>query len=129
MAASTDFQAVHFTSDHNWVRFDGGTARIGLTACLAERLTGLRQLTLPEPGALVRQRDPCGLLATRHWCGDLFAPVTGTVTAVNHLVLDRPGLIRQEPYGAGWLFEVRVTTVPGRLLDGLGYLELTSQHG
>ncbi|GAA2827113.1 glycine cleavage system protein H [Crossiella cryophila] len=122
------FEGLQFTADHNWVRIGGDTARIGITACFAERLTGLCEVRLPRLGEQVQHLAPCGLLATSYWTGDLFTPVTGTVTGVNQRVIDAPELVRADPYGAGWLFEADLADQPARLLDGLSYLELTSQY-
>lgn len=126
----TSFATPMFTEDHTWVRLDQGSeiARVGVTGFLAERLAQLREVHLPHTGEQVRQLSACGLLSTGYWAGDLFAPVSGVVATVNQRVRQNPALVYRDPYEHGWLFDVRLSTPPRDLLDGLAYLELTSQR-
>jgi glycine cleavage system H protein len=63
---------------------------------------------LPEVGAIVRAGDSCGELESTKSVSDLFAPVNGTVTAVNEALADQPDLVNTDPYGEGWLLDIAV---------------------
>jgi glycine cleavage system H protein len=63
---------------------------------------------LPEVGATVRAGDACGELESTKSVSDLFAPVNGTVRAVNEALADQPDLVNSDPYGEGWLLDIEV---------------------
>ena len=98
-----------YTAEHEWVKAgDGGPARVGITDFAQDALGDIVYVELPEVGATVRAGDSCGELESTKSVSDLFAPVNGTVTAVNEALKDSPDLVNTDPYGEGWLLDIAV---------------------
>jgi glycine cleavage system H protein len=120
---------LHYTAEHEWVRsVDGGLVRIGITAYAQDALGDVVYVTLPEVGAAVTAGDACGEVESTKSVSDLFAPVSGEVTARNEGLDATPELVNSDPYGEGWLFEVRPSdsdAVAG-LLEVSAYRDLLS---
>ena len=78
---------------------------------------------LPEVGRELRAGEPCAVVESVKTASDIYAPVTGTVIEANRVLNDQPGLVNAEPYGAGWLFKIRLAEPGelGELLDAAGY--------
>ncbi len=107
-----------YTPEHEWVRAgDGEAVRVGITQYAQESLGDIVFATLPAVGAAIEAGNPCGELESTKSVSDVYAPVTGAVTARNEQLDANPELINSDPYGDGWLFEVRPNE-PGAL-DGL----------
>jgi glycine cleavage system H protein len=117
-----------YTAEHEWARVGGTTIRIGVTDYAQEALGDVVYVTLPEVGAKVGQGDAFGEVESTKSVSDLYAPVTGTVTARNDELESRPELINSDPYGEGWIVEIEVADpaqVDG-LLDPAAYGTLSS---
>jgi glycine cleavage system H protein len=97
-----------YTAEHEWVRAGGepGVARVGITDFAQDALGDIVFVTLPEVGRAVEAGQPCGELESTKSVSDVYAPVTGTVTAVNPALDANPELVNSDPYGEGWMFEV-----------------------
>ena len=109
-----------YTVEHEWVREPGesaGSVRIGITDYAQDALGDIVYVSLPEVGASVTAGSACGELESTKSVSDVYAPVTGEVTAVNEALDATPELVNTDPYGAGWLFEV--TPADAGELDGL----------
>lgn len=106
-----------YTSDHEWVRVEDTTARIGITAFAQSALGDIVFVDLPEEGSAVEAGSTCGEVESTKSVSDVYAPVSGTVTARNPALEDSPELINTDPYGEGWMFEV--TVEDGESLEGL----------
>jgi len=113
-----------YTTEHEWVRADSGTVlRVGITDFAQDALGDIVFVTLPQSGAEIQAGEPCGELESTKSVSDIYAPVSGTVTAINGALDANPELVNSDPYGEGWMFEVEVTgleTLDG-LLDAAGY--------
>ncbi|HEY3714005.1 MAG TPA: glycine cleavage system protein GcvH [Jatrophihabitantaceae bacterium] len=117
-----------YTAEHEWARVGGTTIRIGVTDYAQEALGDVVYVTLPEVGAKVGQGDAFGEVESTKSVSDLYAPVTGTVTARNDELESRPELINSDPYGEGWIVEIEAADpaqVDG-LLDPAAYGTLSS---
>ncbi|WP_433168728.1 glycine cleavage system protein GcvH [Kribbella sp. CA-247076] len=98
-----------YTAEHEWVKADGdGPVRVGITDFAQDALGDIVYVQLPEVGSKVRAGDACGELESTKSVSDLFAPVNGTVTAVNEALADQPDLVNTDPYGEGWLLDIEV---------------------
>jgi glycine cleavage system H protein len=98
-----------YTAEHEWVKADGdGPVRVGITDFAQDALGDIVYVQLPEVGSTVRAGDACGELESTKSVSDLFAPVNGTVTAVNEALADQPDLVNTDPYGEGWLLDIDV---------------------
>ena len=97
-----------YTAVHVWVRpnADGNTIRVGITDYAQEALGDVVYVTLPDVGASVSAGTACGEIESTKSVSDLYAPVTGTITARNDALDEQPELINSDPYGAGWIIEI-----------------------
>lgn len=99
---------LHYTAEHEWVRAgDDGVMRVGITAYAQDALGDVVYVTLPEVGASVTAGDACGEVESTKSVSDLYAPISGEVTARNEGLDQTPELVNTDPYGEGWLFELR----------------------
>ncbi|GAA4885907.1 glycine cleavage system protein GcvH [Saccharopolyspora cebuensis] len=112
-----------YTEEHEWIEDRDELVRIGITQHAAEALGDIVYVQLPEVGDTIESGQSCGELESTKSVSDLFAPVTGEVVAVNDAVVDDPALVNAEPFGSGWLLEVRVTA-SGPVLTAEQYAEL-----
>jgi glycine cleavage system H protein len=116
----TDFDYpddLQYTAEHEWVRIDGDTARVGITAFAQDALGDIVYVTLPDPGAQVEARIVCGEVESTKSVSDIYAPLAGTVSATNQALDSAPELVNSDPYGEGWMFEVRLADPQS--VDGL----------
>jgi glycine cleavage system H protein len=108
--ATAEFpEDLRYTDEHEWVRADGaGGARVGITDFAQGALGDIVFVTLPGQGAEIEAGSSCGELESVKSVSDVYAPVTGTVTGVNPALEANPELVNSDPYGEGWMFEVRL---------------------
>lgn len=103
-------EELRYSPEHEWVRVDNaGIARVGVTAYATSELGDIVYVSLPTVGSSVVAGDTCGELESTKSVSDIFAPVSGVVTAVNDAVTDDPESIGADPYGEGWLFDVEMS--------------------
>ncbi|MGL5858514.1 MAG: glycine cleavage system protein GcvH [Angustibacter sp.] len=99
---------LRYTADHEWIRSqDDGTVRIGVTAYAQDALGDVVFVTLPQPGDPVVAGTACGEVESTKSVSDVYAPLTGTVTANNPILETAPEKVNVDPYGEGWIFEMR----------------------
>jgi glycine cleavage system H protein len=120
---------LRYTKEHEWVRLEGTRARVGITDFAQDALGDVVYVDLPEIGAVVQAGQPLGEVESTKSVSDIYAPVSGTVVAVNESLEASPELINSGPYQAGWMIDVRLADdaedVSGDLLDAAAYRELT----
>ncbi|MGO1949621.1 MAG: glycine cleavage system protein GcvH [Mycobacteriaceae bacterium] len=113
-----------YSEEHEWVNSTdvnaGDSIRVGITHIAAEALGEIVFVELPEVGTEIEAGEPYGEVESTKSVSDIFAPVSGEITAVNEGLEDNAGVINDDPYGEGWLYEVTVTEV-GELLDHEAY--------
>lgn len=103
---------LHYTAEHEWVRRTGDdTARVGITDFAQSALGDVVFVQLPEVGAALTAGESFGEVESTKSVSDLYAPVSGTVSAVNGDLEGSPQLVNSDPYGAGWLLDVQVADV------------------
>jgi glycine cleavage system H protein len=120
---------LHYTPEHEWVRDGEDAVRVGITAYAQEALGDVVFVSLPQVGTDVGAGEPLGEVESTKSVNDIYAPVAGTVTAVNSSLDEHPDLINSDPYGDGWLVEIRPadTAATGKLLDAEAYRETLDQ--
>jgi glycine cleavage system H protein len=116
---------LRYTAEHEWVEAADGVATVGITAYAAERLGDVVYVDLPEVGSSVQAGTVIGEIESTKSVGELFAPVTGTIAAVNETVVNAPETVNSDPLGEGWLVRVEYTELPD-LLGRSEYEALTS---
>lgn len=121
-------EQLRYTTEHEWaVAIDGGRIRVGITHYAQDALGDIVFLQLPEVGAVVVAGDQVGEVESTKSVSEIYAPVAGTVAAVNDAAVAAPEVVNSDPYGDGWLLEL----TPGEpdplsgLLDAAGYRKLT----
>jgi len=110
-----DPTTLQYTAEHEWVLVEGDTATVGITAYAAEKLGDVVFVDLPKVGSDVATGSVVGEIESTKSVGELFAPVNGTVAEANEGVVDEPGLVNSDPFGAGWLIKVTFTELPALL--------------
>lgn len=109
---------LRYTSDHEWVRSgEDGVVRIGITSYAQDALGDVVYVSLPTVGDQLSAGDTCGEIESTKSVSDLYCPLEGEVTAVNDALDTTPELVNSDPYGEGWMFELKITD--GAALDEL----------
>lgn len=107
MSASTETPAqLRYTKEHEWVRTLGSELEVGITAYAAQQLGDVVFVELPTVGRTVTAGQPFGVVESVKSVSDLFAPVSGQVSAVNTTLESAPEQINDAPYTSGWIIRV-----------------------
>ena len=113
-----------YSEEHEWVNStsisEGDTVRVGITHIAAEALGEIVFVDLPEVGDEVEAGEAFGEVESTKSVSDIYAPVSGEVVAINEELADNAGLVNEDPYNKGWLYEVKVTEA-GELMDSGEY--------
>ncbi|MFD2474588.1 glycine cleavage system protein GcvH [Amycolatopsis silviterrae] len=120
-------EELRYTEEHEWVAArEGSLVRVGITEYAQDQLGDVVFVDLPEVGKQVGAGDPFGEVESTKSVSELFAPVDGEIVAVNAAVADSPELINSDPYGEGWLVEIRLDDPAGleALLEAEAYQAL-----
>ncbi len=120
---------LRYTKEHEWVRIDGDEAVVGITSFAADQLGDIVFVELPAVGRSLEQHATFGVVESVKAVSDLFAPVSGEVTATNDALSGSPELVNGDPFGDGWMLRVRLADageVDG-LLDAAAYEQLTAE--
>jgi glycine cleavage system H protein len=103
---------LHYTPEHEWVRRTGDdTARVGITDFAQSALGDVVFVQLPDVGSELTAGESFGEVESPKSMSDLYAPISGKVSAVNSDLEGSPQLVNSDPYGAGWLVDVQVSDV------------------
>ena len=109
---------IYYHKEHYWVRLEGDVAVVG-TSDFAQKLAGqIVYVELPSKGKSVEQGKPIGSMESGKWVGRVYAPLSGTVEAVNEELEETPELINESPYEKGWIFKMK----PSKLKEELDLL-------
>ena len=112
-----DPKNLKFTKEHEWVRVDGDEATIGITDFAAGELGDIVFVELPKIGAAVTAMQSMGTIEAVKTVADLYAPLSGVVTAINQSLEQGPDLVNKDPFGDGWFVRVKMSNQ--KELDGL----------
>jgi glycine cleavage system H protein len=108
---------LRYTKDHEWIRIDGDEAIVGITEYAAEQLGDVVFVELPVVGRALEQAKAFGVVESVKAVSDLYAPVSGEVTATNDELTAQPELVNEDPFGKGWMVRLRIAD--SAELDGL----------
>ena len=118
---------LRYTKEHEWVSsLDESVFRMGITDFAQGALGDIVYVQLPRVGEAVAADEVCGEVESTKSVSEIFAPVSGTVVAINESLAAAPELINSDPYGAGWLVEIQVSSAPLGLLTSDEYGEITA---
>ncbi|MDD5704451.1 MAG: glycine cleavage system protein GcvH [Kiritimatiellae bacterium] len=98
-----DQKQLRYTRDHEWIGMDGDLAVVGITDHAQAALGDITFIELPVVGKALKAHDVLGVVESVKAASDIYAPVAGTVKAVNAALNDKPELVNQQPYGEGWI--------------------------
>ena len=118
--------SLRYSKDHEWVRVEGGVARIGITDHAQDALGDIVFVDLPKVGTAVFGGQSFGEIESTKSVSEIYAPVAGTVSTVNGALESSPDLLNKDPYGEGWICEVTGFDAAAldALLDAAGYRAL-----
>ncbi len=123
-------EELYYTHDHEWLRLDGPTAVVGITAFAVRELGDLVYIDIPVLDSQLEAGEVFGTIEAVKTVSDLFMPIAGKIIAVNQAAIVSPELLGSDPYGdAGWLIKVDMTGVAaaGSLLNDEQYRELIGE--
>jgi len=117
---------LRYSSDHEWIRPEDGTVRVGITDYAQDALGDVVYVEVPEVGTKVAANAKVSEVESTKSVSDIFAPVAGTVVAVNADLADAPERLNDDPYGEGWIcvIEPDDPTQVDALLDAQAYSAL-----
>ena len=120
-----------YTEEHEWLANAEGssTVRVGITDYAQDQLGDVVFVELPKVGEKVEAGAPLGEVESTKSVSEIFAPISGEVSAVNTALDSTPELINSDPYGEGWIVEINATdpTALAELMDAAAYQELTEK--
>lgn len=117
---------LRYTKDHEWVRIDGSSVRVGITDYAQDALGDVVFIQLPDVGAQVTVEESFGEIESTKSVSDVYSPVTGRVVNVNDVLVDQPELLNSDPYGEGWICEIQTDSIDETaLMSAEAYAALT----
>lgn len=114
-------EELKYSKDHEWVRFEGDVAYIGITHFAQKELGEIVYVDITTEGETIEKEEVFGSIEAVKTVSDLFMPISGEIVEVNPDIEDQPELVNQDPYGKGWLIKVAVTDAEGDLLTAEEY--------
>lgn len=116
-----------YTDTHEWVRLENNEAVLGITEFAQHSLGDITYVELPAVGDTLTAGQEMGTVESVKAASDLFAPVSGTVLAVNENLADQPELLNASPFDKGWMLRVGLSEQPSGLLDAAAYEKLCQE--
>jgi glycine cleavage system H protein len=121
--------ALRYAKSHEWLRLESdGTGTVGITDYAQGLLGDITYVQLPKVGATLKQGSPFGVVESVKAASDVYAPMGGTVVAVNTALDSAPETLNKDPYGGGWILKLKPANPAesGALLEAAAYTELTA---
>lgn len=102
-------------------KIDGDVATVGITDHAQAELGDIVYVELPEVGSAMEATKSFGVVESVKAASDVYSPISGTVVEINEALNDSPGTVNDSPFEGGWLMKVKVSDVPGSLMDAAAY--------
>lgn len=120
---------LRYTKEHEWARREGDKVVIGITQFAVDQLGDITLVDLAEEGTEVDAGDSCGTVESVKSVSDIYAPLAGVVAQINEDLEDQPELVNDDPYGDGWMLELKVEGDGfDELMDAEAYANLVSKE-
>ncbi|MDP9313141.1 MAG: glycine cleavage system protein GcvH [Chloroflexota bacterium] len=122
---------LRYAKTHEWVRVDGDEVTIGISDYAQQALGDVVFAELPSVGRTLSAGEPFGVVESVKAASDVYAPLSGEVTAINEALLDAPETLNSDPYGEGWMLKLRPSNLEGeqnQLLDAAAYTQHTEDE-
>ena len=115
--------SVKYTEEHEWIRVEGESGTVGITAYAAEQLGDVVFVELPEVGRSVSAGDDMAVVESVKAASDVYAPIDGEVTEANEALTDAPEKVNEAPEGDGWFVKLKITNSAqlDALMDAAAY--------
>jgi glycine cleavage system H protein len=119
-------EELRYSTDHEWVRLDGGRATVGITDYAQDALGDVVYVEVPDVGTQVGATDKVSEVESTKSVSDIFAPLSGTLVEVNAELAENPQRVNEDPYGEGWLciIEISDPSEHDSLMDAAAYRAL-----
>lgn len=119
---------LQYTKEHEWVAptSEEGVIRMGITDFAQGALGDIVYIQMPKVGESVIADKVCGEVESTKSVSEIFSPVSGEITAINGELTAAPELLNSDPYGLGWLVEIKVSSTPTPLLSSEQYRQITA---
>ena len=120
---------LRYAKSHEWLKTEAdGTLTVGITDYAQASLGDITYVQLPKVGSVLRQAAPFGVVESVKAASDVYAPVGGTVIAVNSALDAKPETLNADPYGAGWIMKMKGASADeaAALMDAAAYTKLTA---
>jgi len=115
-----------YSEEHEWALAVDGRIRIGITDYAQDALGDVVYVELPEVGRKMNKGEGLAEVESTKSVADVYAPISGTVVAINEDLADNPGLVNEDSYGAGWFVEMEGDAAPlDVMLDAAAYIAIT----
>src|SRR5262245_54018772 len=98
-----------YAKSHEWVRVAGDSATVGITDHAQHELTDVVFVELPAIGRTVRAGESCAVVESVKTASDIYAPLSGAITAVNQAIVNDPAKVNSDPYGVGWFYKIKLS--------------------
>lgn len=98
----------YYTSEHEWISVDGDVGTVGITKFAAGKLGDVVFVELPDVGKSVKKEADMAVVESVKAASDVYAPVTGEVTAANAAIVDEPAKVNEDPEGGGWFVKIKL---------------------
>lgn len=117
---------IRYTEDHEWAKKAGDTIKIGISDYAQDQLGDVVFVELPRVGAVFDRKQQCGVIESVKAVSEMYMPIGGEVVAVNPELEGAPELLNKDPYGKGWMFEVKPAKIEeyDQLMDKRAYLDM-----
>jgi glycine cleavage system H protein len=121
---------LHFTKDHEWIRVEGNEATVGITDFAQGQLGDIVFVELPETGSRVEKGKEAGVVESVKAASEVYAPVSGEVTAVNAALADDPARVNRDAMGEGWFYKLTLADPAelGDLMDEAAYKAFAAEQ-
>jgi glycine cleavage system H protein len=119
-----------YSKEHEWVFTEESVATIGISDHAQEKLGEIVYVELPAVGDTISKDDPFGVVESVKAVSDIYAPISGTVVAINQDLAESPEIVNEDPYGDGWLIKVKMADDDDLqdLMDGDEYEEMVAEE-
>ena len=116
-------EGLNYTKEHEWVKLEGRTAKVGITDYAQHALTDIVFVELPEAGKKAVQFKPLCVVESVKSVSDIFSPISGEVARANESLKEKPESINNDPYGEGWIAEISISDSSelNKLMDSAQY--------
>lgn len=100
---------LQYTKDHKWALIEGDVATIGITDHAQSELGDIVFVELPKAGDAITKNQPFGIIESVKAASELYAPLSGSIVAINNNLSDSPETVNKGPYGTGWVMKIQLS--------------------